>query len=134
MTSVLLGRTTSDYLALEARGPTVHSLERAVQVVEVVGIDGHAARGPLARSAARHFGQARARHGTTTTGPGPARPEAPGRAWAAIVARGTAQARPDGPMFNVPVKNIPFNSKKKENIGLLAHPSILIGLLRNIAC
>ena len=37
MTSVLLGRTASDYLALEARGPTVHSLERAVQAVEVVG-------------------------------------------------------------------------------------------------
>ena len=37
MTSVFLGRTASDYLALEARGPTVHSLERAVQAVEVVG-------------------------------------------------------------------------------------------------
>ena len=37
MTSVLLGRTASDYHALEARGPTVHSLERAVQAVEVVG-------------------------------------------------------------------------------------------------
>jgi len=37
MTSVVLGRTTSDYLALEARGPTVYSLERAVQAVEVVG-------------------------------------------------------------------------------------------------
>ena len=37
MTSVLLGRTASYYLALEARGPTVHSLERAVQAVEVVG-------------------------------------------------------------------------------------------------
>ena len=37
MTSVVLGRTASDYLALKARGPTVHSLERAVQAVEVVG-------------------------------------------------------------------------------------------------
>jgi hypothetical protein len=37
MTSVLLGRTASYYLALEARGPTVHSLERAVQAVEGVG-------------------------------------------------------------------------------------------------
>ena len=34
MTSVLLGQTASYYLALEARGPTVHSLERAVQAVE----------------------------------------------------------------------------------------------------
>ena len=33
MTSVVLGRTTSDYLALEATGPTMYSLERAVQVV-----------------------------------------------------------------------------------------------------
>jgi len=48
-------------------------------------IDGHAARGPLARPAARHFGPARAR--------------------AATVARGTAQARPD---VYVPVKNIAF--------------------------
>ena len=32
----------------------------------------------------------------------------PGRAWAVTVARGTAQAWPDGPMFNVPVKNIAF--------------------------
>ena len=38
MTSVLLGRTASYYLALEAREPTVHSLERAVQAVEVVGL------------------------------------------------------------------------------------------------
>jgi len=38
MTSVVLGRTASDYLALEARGPTVYSLERAVQAVEVVGL------------------------------------------------------------------------------------------------
>jgi len=37
MTSVVLGRTASDYLALEARGLTVYSLERAVQAVEVVG-------------------------------------------------------------------------------------------------
>ena len=37
MTSVILGWTASDYLALEARGPTVYSLERAVQAVEVVG-------------------------------------------------------------------------------------------------
>ena len=37
MTLVVLGRTASDYLALEARGPTVHSLERPVQAVEVVG-------------------------------------------------------------------------------------------------
>jgi len=37
MTSVVLGRTASDYLTLEARGPTVYSLERAVQAVEVVG-------------------------------------------------------------------------------------------------
>jgi len=38
MTSVVLGRTASNYLALEARGPTVHSLERPVQAVEVVGL------------------------------------------------------------------------------------------------
>jgi len=37
MTSVVLGWTASDYLALEARGPTVYSLERAVQAVELVG-------------------------------------------------------------------------------------------------
>ena len=37
MTLVVLWRTASDYLALEARGPTVYSLERAVQAVEVVG-------------------------------------------------------------------------------------------------
>jgi len=37
MTSVILGRTAYDYLTLEARGPTVHSLERAVQAMEVVG-------------------------------------------------------------------------------------------------
>jgi len=37
MTSVILGWTASDYLALEARGPIVYSLERAVQAVEVVG-------------------------------------------------------------------------------------------------
>ena len=36
MTSVILGRTASNYLALEAMGPTMYSLERAVQVVEVV--------------------------------------------------------------------------------------------------
>jgi hypothetical protein len=35
MTSVLLERTASYYLALEARGPTVHSLERAVQAEEL---------------------------------------------------------------------------------------------------
>ena len=33
MTSVVLARTASDYLALEARGLTMYSLERAVQVV-----------------------------------------------------------------------------------------------------
>ena len=38
MTSVVLGRTASDYLALEAMGPTMYSLERAVQAVEVVGL------------------------------------------------------------------------------------------------
>ena len=39
MTSVVLGQTASDYLALEARGPgpTVYFLERGVQTVEVVG-------------------------------------------------------------------------------------------------
>ena len=37
MTSIVLGRTDSDYLALEAMGPIVYSLERAVQAVEVVG-------------------------------------------------------------------------------------------------
>jgi len=37
MTSVILGRTASDYLALEVRGLTVYTLERAVQAVEVVG-------------------------------------------------------------------------------------------------
>ena len=37
MTSVILGRTTSDYLPLEVMGPTVYSLERAVQAVEAVG-------------------------------------------------------------------------------------------------
>ena len=63
---------------------------------------------PVAWPAARHFGPVRARHGPTTTELGPARPEAPGRAWAATVARGTAQARPDGPVLNGPVKNIAF--------------------------
>ena len=38
MTSVVLGRTASDYLALEVRGPIVYYLERAVQAVEVVGL------------------------------------------------------------------------------------------------
>jgi len=38
MTSVILERTASDYLALEVMGPTVYSLERAVQVVEAVGL------------------------------------------------------------------------------------------------
>jgi len=42
--------------------------------------------------------------GPTTTGHG----TAPGRAWAATVARGTAQARSDGPVLNDPVKNIAF--------------------------
>ena len=37
MTSVVLGRTASNYLALEAMEPTVYSLERAVQAVDVVG-------------------------------------------------------------------------------------------------
>jgi len=37
MTSVVLGRTASDYLALEVMGSTVYSLERVVQAVEVVG-------------------------------------------------------------------------------------------------
>jgi len=37
MTSVVLGQTASDYLALEAMGPTMYSLERAMQAVEVVG-------------------------------------------------------------------------------------------------
>ena len=37
MTLVVLGQTASDYLALEAMGPIVYSLERAVQAVEVVG-------------------------------------------------------------------------------------------------
>ena len=36
MTLVILGRTASDYLALEARGPAVYSLERAVEVVEPI--------------------------------------------------------------------------------------------------
>jgi len=66
-------------------------------------------------------------------GHGTARPEAPGRAWAATVACGTAQARPDGPVLNGPVKKYSFLILKKENIGLLAHPSILIGLLINVA-
>ena len=38
ITSIVLGRTASDYLALEARGSTVYSLKRAVQAVEVVGL------------------------------------------------------------------------------------------------
>jgi len=38
MTSVVLGWTASDYLALEAMGPTMYSLERAVQAMEVVGL------------------------------------------------------------------------------------------------
>ena len=33
MTSVVHGQTASDYLALEARGLTVYSLERVVQAV-----------------------------------------------------------------------------------------------------
>jgi len=37
MTSVVLGQTASDYLALEVMGPTVYTLERVVQAVEVVG-------------------------------------------------------------------------------------------------
>ena len=37
MTSVVLGRTASDYLTLEAMGPTMYSLERVVQAVEVMG-------------------------------------------------------------------------------------------------
>ena len=37
MTLIVLGRTASDYLALEARGPTLYSLGRVVQAVEVVG-------------------------------------------------------------------------------------------------
>ena len=36
MTLVVLGRTASDCLALQAMGPTVYSLERAVQAVEAV--------------------------------------------------------------------------------------------------
>ena len=43
----------------------------AVDDPAFVHIVGHAARGPLARPAARHFGPARARHGPTTTVPGP---------------------------------------------------------------
>ena len=42
MTSVVLGRTASDYLVLEARGgrtASVYSFERAVQAVEVVGLN-----------------------------------------------------------------------------------------------
>ena len=38
MTSVVLGWTACDYLALEAMGLTVYSLERAMQAVEVVGL------------------------------------------------------------------------------------------------
>jgi len=63
-----------------------------------------------------------------------ARPEAPRRACAATVACGTAQARPDGPMLNDIVKKYNFLILKKENIDLLAHPSILIDLLKNITC
>ena len=40
--------------------------------------------------------------------PGLARPEASGHAWAATVARGTAQARPDGPVLNGSIKNIAY--------------------------
>ena len=36
MTSVVLGSTASDYLALEAMGPTVYSLERVVEVVRPI--------------------------------------------------------------------------------------------------
>jgi hypothetical protein len=58
-------------------------------------IYGHAARGPVAQPTARGFGPARARHGPVAIGPGPARPEGLGRAWAASQARGTTRARPD---------------------------------------
>ena len=50
-----------------------------------------AARSPSVRPAARCFGPARARHGPVATGPGPARPEAPGNVGAATPARGTAR-------------------------------------------
>jgi len=36
-TLIVLGQTASDCLALEEMGPTVYSLERAVQAVEAVG-------------------------------------------------------------------------------------------------
>ena len=35
--SIVLGRTSSDCLALEAMGPTVYSLERTVQAMEAMG-------------------------------------------------------------------------------------------------
>ena len=59
----------------------------------------------MARPAARHFGPARARHDLTTTGPRPAQPEAPGRAWAATLARGMAQARPAQPAGTTAVRS-----------------------------
>ena len=44
--------------------------------------------------------------GSTATEPRPAWPEELGRAWAATVARGMAQAWPDGQVLNGPVKNV----------------------------
>jgi len=38
MASIILGRTTSDCLALEVMGLTVYSLESVVQAVEAVGL------------------------------------------------------------------------------------------------
>jgi len=55
---------------------------------------------------AQHFCPAQAWHGPAATGLGPAQLKAPGRDWAATVAHGTAQARPDGPVVNGLVRNI----------------------------
>jgi hypothetical protein len=61
----------------------------------------------------RPVGPARVRPGPTATGPGPARPEAPGYAWAATMTRGTAHARPDDPVLNGLIKKINLLILKK---------------------
>ena len=44
-------------------------------ILAKTGIDGHAARDPLARPEARYFGPGRAWHDTVLGGPGPAWPD-----------------------------------------------------------
>ena len=51
----------------------------------------HTARGTTARHEARIFCSVQARPGPVLCGPGPARPDAPGRVWAAVQAHGLAR-------------------------------------------